>query len=246
MGRGRKKDDGLKSDPNGWMMTFSDLITLLLTFFVLLMSMSTISTEKLQEIFSKFPGADRVMEGGSIKPTIKKVDSLQTPELHIKKEVGEKHSNRVDPEQFRAIYDWLVEKKLNEKIKIVKREKSFEMRLDNEVAFESGSKELKKNIVPFLKEVALMLKQDKKSRLSVDSYATDPAELMDQEEFLTLEDLAIARSEALVEAFLGKTSITSQKISIMGYDKARRPKDKEEDSGVGQWIEFVIKEDMRM
>ncbi|MBN1516875.1 OmpA family protein [Candidatus Sumerlaeota bacterium] len=36
-------------DPNGWMLTFSDLITLLLTFFVLLLTMSSMDNKKVKE-----------------------------------------------------------------------------------------------------------------------------------------------------------------------------------------------------
>ena len=34
-----------KADPNAWMLTFSDLITLLLTFFVLLLTMSSLDDQ---------------------------------------------------------------------------------------------------------------------------------------------------------------------------------------------------------
>jgi chemotaxis protein MotB len=41
-------------DPNGWMVTFSDLVTLLLTFFVMLLTMSSMDIKKFTDVFSVF------------------------------------------------------------------------------------------------------------------------------------------------------------------------------------------------
>lgn len=43
-------------DPTAWMVTFSDLVTLLLTFFVLLLSMSSMDEQKASDIASKTAG----------------------------------------------------------------------------------------------------------------------------------------------------------------------------------------------
>lgn len=45
-----------KPDPQGWLITFSDLITLLLTFFVLLLSMSSMDRKVIQESLHIFWG----------------------------------------------------------------------------------------------------------------------------------------------------------------------------------------------
>lgn len=54
MGKAKKKKGGLKVDPQGWLITFSDLITLLLTFFVLLLSMSSMDRQVVNESMSLF------------------------------------------------------------------------------------------------------------------------------------------------------------------------------------------------
>ena len=41
----------VKIDPNAWMVTFGDLIMLLLTFFVLLLTMKSMDNKALKEIF---------------------------------------------------------------------------------------------------------------------------------------------------------------------------------------------------
>jgi len=60
----KRKKNVSSDEPNtsAWMVTFSDLIMLLLTFFVLLLTMSSMDTKKLKETFANFSGAPGVLE----------------------------------------------------------------------------------------------------------------------------------------------------------------------------------------
>lgn len=63
MGSRRHKDAGGGSQDTGaWMVTFSDLIMLLLTFFVLILTMSSMDQKKLKEIFRHLQEAVGVLE----------------------------------------------------------------------------------------------------------------------------------------------------------------------------------------
>jgi len=53
------KDD---IDPNAWMVTFADLVMLLLTFFVLLLTMSSMDTKKLRNLMTHFTESTGVLE----------------------------------------------------------------------------------------------------------------------------------------------------------------------------------------
>ena len=50
--KGRNNTQDSSGDCNKWMVTFSDLIMLLLTFFVLLLTMSTLDQKALREMIS--------------------------------------------------------------------------------------------------------------------------------------------------------------------------------------------------
>ena len=63
MARKKNEDPPIKTD--GWMNTFSDLMNLLLCFFVMLFSMSTIDAEKFQEVIASFSSSYSVLDGGS-------------------------------------------------------------------------------------------------------------------------------------------------------------------------------------
>ena len=52
MGRSRKREDESQAiNPDAWMVTFSDLVCLMLTFFVMLLTMSSIDRKALKETF---------------------------------------------------------------------------------------------------------------------------------------------------------------------------------------------------
>lgn len=60
----RKKGtaDGQKMDPNIWMVTFSDLLMLMLTFFVLLLTMSSMDQKRLRGLFRHLQEATGLLE----------------------------------------------------------------------------------------------------------------------------------------------------------------------------------------
>lgn len=49
-------------DPNSWMITFADLVMLLLTFFVLLLTMSSMDSKKLRNLMTHFKASTGVLE----------------------------------------------------------------------------------------------------------------------------------------------------------------------------------------
>ena len=62
---GKKKEEAPPPGSPAWMATFSDLMNLLLCFFVLLFSMSTIDEAKLNEIIASMSSSFSVFSSGS-------------------------------------------------------------------------------------------------------------------------------------------------------------------------------------
>ncbi len=80
----KKKEEKEKFDPNGWMITFSDLITLMMTFFVLLFSFNEPNPKKLDAISSSAPGLFSLAESAISQPVpIQEANSLVKENLEI-------------------------------------------------------------------------------------------------------------------------------------------------------------------
>lgn len=103
MGRQKKQDDPPAGSP-AWMATFSDLMNLLLCFFVLLFSMSTIDEAKLNEIiasmnssFSIFTnGATSIGEGILISNGVSQLNDL----AEYINSMGVANASQEDEDQF--------------------------------------------------------------------------------------------------------------------------------------------------
>ena len=67
MARRKKKSISGSKPDQGWLVTFGDLLTLLITFFVLLISMSSMDQKKLKNAFGFFSGALGNLESGKGK-----------------------------------------------------------------------------------------------------------------------------------------------------------------------------------
>ena len=61
----KEKDEGGGGGSPAWMATFSDLMNLLLCFFVLLFSMSTMDAQKLQQVAASFNQSFSILPGGA-------------------------------------------------------------------------------------------------------------------------------------------------------------------------------------
>ena len=61
----KKKEDPPPAGSPAWMATFSDLMNLLLCFFVMLFSMSTMDEAKLKEVVASMNSAFSVLSGGA-------------------------------------------------------------------------------------------------------------------------------------------------------------------------------------
>ena len=64
MAKKQKQEEGPAGSP-AWMATFSDLMNLLLCFFVLLFSMSSTDTEKFQEVIASIQSSFSIFSSGS-------------------------------------------------------------------------------------------------------------------------------------------------------------------------------------
>lgn len=63
---GKKKEEDAPAGAPAWMATFSDLMNLLLCFFVLLFSMSTVDAKKFEEVAASFTQTFSVFTAGSL------------------------------------------------------------------------------------------------------------------------------------------------------------------------------------
>lgn len=143
-------------DTGTWMNTYSDLVTLLLTFFVLLFSMSSVDAEKWQNFVMAFtnPGdktaqvvIDSTGEGDQLAPQRGEEvipgdgDSMERSDENL-------------PANFNELYEYLKayaeEHDMTEAVELTKTEDAVFIRFQNNIFFDADMAYLKKEAYPML------------------------------------------------------------------------------------------------
>ncbi|MEA1949359.1 MAG: flagellar motor protein MotB [Thermodesulfobacteriota bacterium] len=139
-------------DPNAWMVTFADLVMLLLTFFVLLLTMSSMDTKKLRNLMTHFTETTGVLEFASSG----KVSEFSS---FISQYNNSDSMLVIDQKDFLSkikisleIKDML--KDINEKINLSDDERGVVLSFNENILFDPGKAIVKKEIFPVLDAVA--------------------------------------------------------------------------------------------
>ncbi len=139
-----------------WLAAFGDLMSLLLCFFVLLLSMSTMDAKKVQEAIGSLAGALSVLEGGTKTEISRERQQITTP-MEKQDETSQK---------IKTLNRTVIE--VNEMIKtsggpeavLEEGEDGFMIRLPASLLFEKGKAEITNDdAILFLKRIALIIKK---------------------------------------------------------------------------------------
>lgn len=154
MARKKKQSAGVAGD--GWLVTFGDLVTLLLTFFVLLLSMSSMDKSVLTKItfFTDDLGVLSNKSAGRIPPRIRMIiDALEKPWEILDKE--QRLKDMMFPED--VIPPEINRSTLMENLRILERPEGVALVLSDKLLFPEGGAELSPAARQLLDAVAQVL-----------------------------------------------------------------------------------------
>jgi len=139
-----------------WLAAFGDLMSLLLCFFVLLLSMSSMDAKKVSEAIGSLSGAMSVLEGGTKTEISKKRIQESTP-IESQDETSEQ-VNRVKQAVTEA--NEMMEKGHGSSITLDEAQEGFVIELPASLLFKSGSATIEnEDALLFLKRVALIIEE---------------------------------------------------------------------------------------
>jgi chemotaxis protein MotB len=202
----RPKATENKIDTNSWMTTYTDLMTLLLTFFVLLLSLSVMDSRKKREALNSLvgafgfkPGAQSVI--GATKGLNVTVGSAPLTEEEIR---------------FERLQNISFKNGLESEMVVTKEGERIIIALSNKVLFKPESDEIDQSRWPFLTELAGVLREVPR-RVELRGYA-DPTEmLLDPEDFKKRMMLSSRRAHALFGFFGSKGRVDPGKMVAHGF-----------------------------
>lgn len=234
MAREKKKEEEIKTDL--WKDTFSDLMNLLLCFFVLLYSMSTVDEVKYAELvaslsnsFSIFSGgAQAIGEGQLISSGATQLNNLDEYYSDMGK-AAEENDVEEDPlaelekqrkQDTEKLYSDVVEKTEMNRI-----EDSVDITMDDNyqyvmislsggILFDSGSAEIRSGAKPILSRVGYILKNYPDRRIKIEGH-TDNVPISTAEYPSNLW-LSTARATKVLEFFTSKKGLNEKNMEASG------------------------------
>ena len=137
-----------------WLAAFGDLMSLLLCFFVLLLSMSSMDAKKISEAIGSLSGAMSVLEGGTKTEISKKRIQESTP-VEAKDETSET-VNRI--QQAAGDANEMMQENQGTTITVEEAQEGFVIKLPAALLFKEGSATIEnQDALLFLKRMALII-----------------------------------------------------------------------------------------
>lgn len=207
-----------------WIVTFSDMMTLLLTFFVLLLSMANMDQAKFQQAADSLAGAFGVM-GSSDKTevTIPRVVSFSP--------INDDFTAQV----YRRLRTKMRELKLNKKIKLIKDRGAVVLRIDESILFASGQKELNPDAHSVLRKVAELVRP-LPLKLKIEGHTDNRGDEMAN------WDLSVGRAVSVLRFLASNQLVSLDRMAATGYgsQKPLFPNNSEREQALNRRVEFVL------
>lgn len=232
----RKRGGGSEEEGGSWMDTYGDMVTLILTFFVLLYSMSSIDQQKWQYIAQAFASMGNVVNtvvAGEVK--------VENPTGNLVEE-AQLNAGEV-PENFDQLYQYLQEyvqnNNLSDSIELEKGAANVYLRFRDNIFFGPDSEILRQEGKDVLAGISPGIQ-------AVDQYIlgiringhTAEAEMSS----VNNRDLSTGRANAVLKYLEALSIVPSEKYSATGYGKHRpvAANDTEENRKLNRRVEIII------
>lgn len=226
MSRKKKKKDDINT--NAWMDTYADTITLLLTFFILLYSISSVDAEKLKLL------SEALKDSLQGKAKIEELQNIEDLTVDINKE--EKDEKEDLAEKLNKI---IKDKHLTDVVKIREEERGIVLQLDETILFDSGKANLKVNSEKVLGTITTILKETPNDIL-IEGHTDDVP--MYNEEFESNWELSTARAVSVVKYFVQSKKLDPIRFSVKGYGEYKPlvENDSSENKAINRRVDILI------
>lgn len=231
-----KQDDPPKGSP-AWMTTFGDLMNLLLCFFVLLFSMSTIDAQKFELIAASFSQSFSIFSGGAsaigegilisngasqlneldqyINSTGKAAEGDVVPESLDEAEQKIEQAKLEESETLAERVDEAVaEQNLSDAIDIEFTSQYVQLTLQGSLLFDSGSTILKQESLPVLDKIGVMLERYAESTIEIEGHTDNVP--MSGAKYSNNDELSSGRALSVFNYLIGNTNLDPAMVKHSG------------------------------
>ena len=229
MGKKKKKEDLETPSSPAWMTTYGDMVTLLLCFFVLLLSYSSVDTKQFSVAMYSLQGALSVFD--------KNVSVISQKSMGVSKY---DKFNRVNiREDIMEMEQIAKELGYEDDISIVETEGGMLIRMGNRVLFDLGKADLKPKALPMLNILGKTIGKSAGEVLVCGNTDNLP---ITTGIFPSNWELSSARALSVVKYLIDVVNISPKVFGTVGYSEYRPlvPNDTPENRQKNRRVEFLI------
>lgn len=205
--RRRRKKESCDENLDRWLLTYADLITLLLAFFIVMYSMSQVDAKKFGKMAEALngilKGGDQIIDSGELNEEISGHGLLKLGNLRmIQQKIEEKFSKLGREEELQTEIT----------------ERGLVVHIMESALFREGSSVLENRAVEILDLVYARIK-DLPNHVRVEGHTDDRP--INTPKFPSNWELSAARATEVVRYFIDNHAMPPDKVSALGYGKYR-------------------------
>jgi len=214
---------------SSWMVTFTDLITLVLVFFILLFSMSQIDLQKFKAAVDSIQ-----KEGGGLQPDQTSIEKKKTPPSEAKKQADQQD------QLLKKVNTYIKDNHLKAQMTAKRYERGVVLVLQEAVLFDTGEAKVLKNAETLLHQIAVLL-QTIPNDIQVEGH-TDSRNISTYR-YPSNWELSAARASGVIQYFTSKEKLPSKRFIAVGYADTKPVKDNKTNEHMkeNRRVEIVIK-----
>ncbi|MCL2282714.1 MAG: flagellar motor protein MotB [Fibromonadales bacterium] len=215
-----------------WMATFTDLMSLLLVFFVLLITMANFDPVKYALTVESFQNSFGIMPSFPTVPI--------HPIIDIPKKTGDEQKKKQSLKDAEKVKQIVESKNLEDAVKVDITEKGIAIMLRDPVGFTSGSADLKEQGQDILKDISDVIKNSPDLKVRVEGHTDNVP--MHSQRYRNNWELSSARSLSVVQLLSSQTGIRPENMSAVGYGEYRpvAPNSTNEDRAKNRRIQIFV------
>lgn len=264
---GRKKPEPPQEEgAPAWMNTYGDMVTLLLTFFVLLFSFSTVDAEKWEKLVNSLAGRQVITAIANPGNTGNSTSGPATMEEWLKdnEDSDDNDGALLDPEpvpteasgqdgsqgnvtvDFNQLYEEIKEhiviNGLEATLHIEKTDNVIILRISDSALFDSGKADIKQESMELLRQVGEIFTKYQASIQMIRIEGHTDNVPISTSHYVDNWDLSTSRATNVLRYFLETCELSPDKFSAVGYGEFHpvASNDTEEGKAQNRRVDFVI------
>ena len=230
-----------------WMVTFADLVTLLLVFFVLMFSISSIESERFKSVLSSIqialnqetPAVTQVV----VQQAPPSTDSMIDPIVPKPGTDESKHPKESDKDKLvNDIEDMIQEQRLGEYVYVYTEGERIIIRIKGTILFPSGDVELFEDAEPIFDDIRYLFEKYADYNIDIKGYTDNQP--ITTHRFPSNWELSAVRATTVLRFFINE-GVDPRRMSATGYSDLFPIASNETEEGRAQnrRVEFVLEKE---